>query len=77
MPPDIANFHRRFTEISCRTLILSGQQDRIIDPTSAARFAKDIPDSTVHTFPACGHAPHLEYPDEVARRIEAWTQALQ
>jgi abhydrolase domain-containing protein 6 len=77
VPPDIANFHQRFTEISCPTLILWGQQDRIIDPTSAARFANDIPDSAMHTFAACGHAPHLEYPDEVARRIEAWTQALQ
>ncbi len=77
VPPDIANFHRRFTEISCPTLILWGQQDRILDPASAARFASDIPDSEMHTFPACGHAPHLEYPDEVARRIEAWAQALQ
>ena len=74
VPPDIAQFHQRFAEITCPTLILWGQQDRVLDPASAARFAADICNSEVNIFSDCGHGPQLEYPDEVARCIEEWLE---
>lgn len=72
IPPDIADFQQRFGEIDCPTLIFWGEQDRILDPAAALRFAADIPNSELHLLANCGHAPQLEYPDEVAQSIEQW-----
>lgn len=71
-PPDIDLFHRRFAEITCPTLVLWGRQDRILHPLSALLFDAEIPQSELHLFDRCGHAPHLEYPDEVAALIDQW-----
>lgn len=44
------------------TLILWGGNDRLIPPTTAARFGRDIAGSTVVIFPELGHVPHEEDP---------------
>ena len=72
VPPDVATFHQRFGDITCPTLVLWGQQDRVLPVRSAQRFATALPHSDLHIFPNCGHAPHLEYPDETAAYIEQW-----
>ena len=72
IPPDIATFHQRFGAIACPTLVLWGQQDRILPVRSAQLFAAALPCADLHIFPNCGHAPHLEYPDETANCIERW-----
>ena len=72
IPPDVATFHQRFGDITCPTLVLWGQQDRILPMHSAQRFAAALPRADLHVFPNCGHAPHLEYPDETADRIKQW-----
>ena len=72
VPPDAATFHQRFGDITCPTLVLWGQQDRVLPVRSAQRFAAALPHSDLHVFPNCGHAPHLEYPDETAAYIEQW-----
>ena len=72
VPPDAATFHQRFGTITCPTLILWGQQDRVLPVRSAPRFAADLPCADLHIFPQCGHAPHLEYPAETAAYIEQW-----
>ena len=71
-PPDIESFHLRFGEITCPTLILWGGQDRVLPPRTAYLFDTEIPNSKLHIFANCGHAPHLEYPIETAQRIEQW-----
>ena len=72
IPPDIETFHQRFGAITCPALILWGQQDRILPVRSAQLFASTLPRADLHLFPNCGHAPHLEYPDETAACIERW-----
>ena len=74
IPPDIATFHQRFGDITCPTLVLWGQQDRILPVRSAQIFAAALPCADLHVFPNCGHAPHLEYPDETADYIEQWIE---
>lgn len=48
--------------IKAPTLILWGEQDRLITPRHAERFARDIVGSTVVRFPTLGHVPHEEDP---------------
>ena len=72
IPPDIETFHQHFGDITCPTLVLWGEQDRILPVRSAQRFAAALPRADVHIFPNCGHAPHLEYPAETADYIKQW-----
>ena len=65
---------RSFTEnhnsIKAPTLVVWGQQDRLL-PVSGAKVAeKGIPNSTVHIFDPCGHMPHLERPEEFNTLVE-------
>jgi len=48
--------------IRAPTLILWGELDRLIPPSNATRFARDIPGSRVVRFPTLGHVPHEEDP---------------
>ena len=75
-PPDLAEFHQHFAEVACPTLVFWGQQDHILHPHSARRFATDIPNAQLHLLEDCGHAPHLEYPDAVAQHIVRWLGEL-
>ena len=76
VPPDIADFHHRFEDIACPTLIFWGAQDRVLDPKNAYRFTADIPDAELHLLSDCGHAPHLEYPVIIARHITHFVSQL-
>ncbi len=55
--------------IEARTLILWGTEDEIIPYSHAARFDRDIPNSTLITYQECGHIPMQEYPEQTARDI--------
>ena len=50
------------SQIKQPTLILWGQQDRLIPPVLGARFARDIAGSQLVIFPDLGHVPHEENP---------------
>ena len=74
VPPDLGTFRGRYREITCPTLIIWGREDRIIPPLSALLFETDIQGSKLHVFDECGHAPHLEYPEETAIAIRDWAR---
>ena len=50
--------------ISCPTLIMWGEKDAWIDLKNAYRFAEDIKNSSVVTYPELGHVPMEEAPAE-------------
>ena len=39
-------------------------QDIIISISHADRIRRELPNSTVHTMPECGHGPHMEKSEE-------------
>jgi pimeloyl-ACP methyl ester carboxylesterase len=53
----------RLHEIAAPTLILWGDQDRLLPVAFAARFDADIPDSRAIVYPGIGHLPQLEAPE--------------
>ena len=71
-PPDIDTFTDRYAEMPLPALIVWGRQDRIVPPLNALRFEADLPAAKLHLFDDCGHAPHLEYPEEAAAAIRDW-----
>jgi pimeloyl-ACP methyl ester carboxylesterase len=55
--------------ISRPTLILWGQEDRILGTQDARRFEESIPESELVWINHCGHVPHLEAPAATATAI--------
>ena len=59
----------RVAQIQCPTLMVVGDQDRIVDPELAIRAAVQLPQAKLVVVPNCGHAPQLERPDYVNRLV--------
>jgi pimeloyl-ACP methyl ester carboxylesterase len=64
------DFRDRLSEIACPTLIVWGDKDRIVPPSSADDFARLIPDSRKVVFEDTGHVPMMERPERFNRLIE-------
>lgn len=54
--------HERIRELRVPTLILWGERDRLIPPSHAERFHRDIAGSRLVVLPGLGHTPHEEDP---------------
>lgn len=63
------SFGDRLSEIEQPTLILWGENDKILGTQAAYQFKASIPDSKLIWIPNCGHVPHLEQPQITADRI--------
>ena len=63
-PEFVSSIADNLGKITCPTLIIWGQQDRII-PVEHAQVAKNgIPNAELQILDPCGHGPHFERPDE-------------
>lgn len=58
------------------TLILWGDQDALISPLVAEKFASVLPNSTLLIFPDVGHVPMEEIPAESAAAVSVFMQTL-
>jgi pimeloyl-ACP methyl ester carboxylesterase len=56
-------------EVPHPTLVVSGREDRIVDPEYAAMAVKTLPRGRHVVVPRCGHAPQLEKPWLVNRLV--------
>jgi pimeloyl-ACP methyl ester carboxylesterase len=59
----------RLSEVKHPTLLVSGQDDRIVDPNQAEAAAKLLPQGQYICIPQCGHAPQMEKPKIVNRLV--------
>jgi pimeloyl-ACP methyl ester carboxylesterase len=50
-------------------LLITGQEDRIVDPEQAAAVAPLLPRGQLVCLPQCGHAPQMEKPKLVNRLV--------
>lgn len=59
-------------KVQTPTLILWGEEDRII-PVEAGRWlAKTLPVNELHIYPKIGHLPHEEAPEATLADLEPW-----
>lgn len=61
--------------ISAPTLVLWGEEDKVLEVKSARRFAEAIPGATLITYPGVGHLPQLEIPERSAEDARAFLQS--
>jgi len=59
----------RLTELTVPTLVITGDDDRIVPTEQSIQLADEIPNAELAVIPQCGHLPHEECP-------EAFMQAL-
>ncbi|MEM1090317.1 MAG: alpha/beta fold hydrolase [Pseudomonadota bacterium] len=57
------------------TLIVWGEQDRVLDPSGAVTLSRLLPQSRVNYLSGVGHLPQLEAPRQVADDYRQWLAA--
>lgn len=63
---------RDLPRISVPTLLLWGDQDRLLDVSAVEVFQQGLPHAQVHIFQGVGHMPMLEVPSEAAKVYKAF-----
>jgi pimeloyl-ACP methyl ester carboxylesterase len=61
--------------IKVPTLVLHGENDVLIEPASARKFAAAIPGAKLITYPLVGHLPQIEIPQRSAADAAAFLEA--
>ncbi len=64
--PDLEKWLHR---IKLPALVVWGDDDKIMPPANAALWRERLPDARVVTIEKCGHLPHVEHADAVARHV--------
>ncbi|XP_076948374.1 alpha/beta hydrolase domain-containing protein VTE7-like [Bidens hawaiensis] len=68
------NVTAQIPQVLKRTLIIWGEDDRVIDSQLAVRLHSELPNATIQKIPKCGHIPHVEKPDAVAKVIKDFVE---
>ncbi len=63
---DVTTLEQYLNKINTPTLILWGENDRVLDVSGAYVFKKGIHNSQMVIFKECGHLPMIENPEETA-----------
>jgi len=64
----------RLHRVRIPTLLLWGAADRILSEDYGRAYCAAIPGARFETIERAGHYPHIEQPEEFARRVFAFTQ---
>jgi pimeloyl-ACP methyl ester carboxylesterase len=60
--------------VTAPTLILWGENDRLLPPTLGSVFSEEIPRARFVVLPQCGHVPMLEAPNELNAELVRFLQ---
>ncbi|XP_059445451.1 alpha/beta hydrolase domain-containing protein VTE7 isoform X2 [Corylus avellana] len=63
------NVRGQIEQVKQKTLIIWGEDDQIISNKLAVRLHCELPNAIIRQIPDCGHIPHVEKPNAVARLI--------
>ncbi len=72
IPKDIQCYIKQYPTISVPTLILWGDDDRVLPRLIGKRLKAAIPNSRLELIPFAGHIPQEEQPDAVIAHIRAF-----
>jgi len=72
-PLDLAE---RLDDVRQPTLVITGDDDRIVAPQSSIRLARELPSARLVVLPHCGHVPHEECPDGFLEAVDRFVDAL-
>ena len=65
----------RLHRVTAPTLFLRGESDGLVSADYLAAYARLLPNARADTIAQAGHAPHVEQPDDFARKVLAFLEA--
>lgn len=71
--PDLAP---RLPEVRVPTLVVTGDDDRIVPTEESLRLAAELPNARLVVIPACGHLPQEECPGPFLKAVKAFLEGL-
>lgn len=72
--PDLEKWLHR---IKLPALVVWGCEDKLLPADYAALWGKRLPDARIVMLDACGHLPHVEHADAVARHISGFWRGVR
>lgn len=76
-----AGFEQQITDTIAKnnipTLIMWGEEDRVLDVSAVAAFKKLIPQAQIKIFPEVGHLPMVEIPSESAEVYQEFLSSIK
>ena len=67
---------KRLGELNLPTLVISGDDDRIVPTEDSIRLAGELPKAELVVIPDAGHVPHEERPDQFLQAVKAFLDSL-
>jgi pimeloyl-ACP methyl ester carboxylesterase len=77
MNPDFLSLEKELPNIKAQTLILWGDQDKILDVSSVPVFEKGLKNHKTVILKDCGHLPMLEKPQETATQYTDFIKGIK
>lgn len=63
-------------EITCPTLIIVGEQDKLTPPADAQLMAQKIPNAQLEIIPGAGHLSNIEQPEAFTAAVRKFLESL-
>ena len=67
----------RVGELTLPTLVITGDDDRIVPTEQSLRLADELPNTQLVVIPQCGHLPHEEHPDLFMQAVTDFLETLK
>lgn len=74
--PRSANYANRLKELTMPTLVIAGDDDRVIPTQNSIDLARVLPNAKLVVIPNSGHVPHEETPNEFMQALKDWISTL-
>jgi pimeloyl-ACP methyl ester carboxylesterase len=72
-----ANLAGRLSELKMPTLVITGDDDRVVPTEQSLRLAREIPGATLALLQFCGHVPQEECPEKFLPAVVAFIKNLK
>lgn len=72
LPPNLEHLAGRYRDVDVPTLLLWGEQDRVIPSWVGERLAREMPRARLVTLASCGHMTAEERPEAAWEAVEAF-----
>jgi pimeloyl-ACP methyl ester carboxylesterase len=71
------NLEARLAELKVPTLVITGDDDRVVPTAQSLRLAREIPGASLDLIQFCGHVPQEECPEKFIPAVEAFIGDLK
>jgi pimeloyl-ACP methyl ester carboxylesterase len=71
-----AEVRQHLAELTLPTLVITGDDDRIVPTEQSVRLARALPNAHLVVIPNCGHIPHEECPDAFMQAVNDFLKRL-